>query len=313
MKQTGSPAALNTLDNDFKAEVIAAELINNAVPAEQIMIVLLGPGKRPFRKDVDAVFDDLSTNNKEYTLITTHKEGIYDMLPEALFHSSVLPNSAITQKDIIESMKKYREEERNARKFFLPYEAGINHLRIQVALYESRMDKTTLHNELVDLFKDYWDIFNYLDKNQSDIFLKVLPVIHDIRDDYMIISTIFELLFSLPVKIYSRKRDRKENPDPVFSLLNDAVLGVNFTTGNKFYHSGEDEIVVNIGPLENEQLSRFAAGKPNDKILELLCDYLLPVHLEIITSFELRDEDKETRLTYEGMEFNAELGLSTYM
>ena len=42
---------------------------------------------------------------------------------------------------------------------FFPYEAGINHLRIQFALYESRMDKQALHSEMVDLFKDRWEIF----------------------------------------------------------------------------------------------------------------------------------------------------------
>ena len=91
----------NAFSDDYKAEVIAAELINNEVPADQIMIVMLS-AKRPFRKDVDAVLEELSDyNNKEYTLITTHKEGIYDMLPEGLFHSPVLPNR-LTQKDVIE-------------------------------------------------------------------------------------------------------------------------------------------------------------------------------------------------------------------
>ena len=109
----------DTFDTDFKAEVIAAELIENNVPAEQVMIVLLGSMKRSYRKDVDAVTDEVSDyNNKEYTHITTHKEGIYDMLPEGLFHSPTLPKSVTTQKEIIESIKKHRVEERNARRFF---------------------------------------------------------------------------------------------------------------------------------------------------------------------------------------------------
>jgi type VI secretion system protein ImpH len=315
MKQTIFPGGLtDTFANDYKAEVVAAELINSGVPAEQIMMVLLGPAKRAFRKDVDAVIEEVSDhNNKEYTLITTHKEGIYDMLPEGLFHSPVLPNSAITQKDITETIKKHREEERNARRFFLPYEAGINHLRIQVALYESKMDKVGHHNELIDLFKDHWDIFNYLETNESAIFLNVLPLVHDIRDDYSLASTIFELLFSLPVKIYSRPREIAGPGDPVFSNLNDTILGIDLTTGNEFYPGGEDEIVVSIGPVNNEQLSRFAPGKRNDKILELLCDYLLPVHIDITTKFELIDTDKTTKLADGDMEFNSTLGLSTYL
>ena len=84
----------DTFDADFKAEVIAAEMIDNNVPAEQIMILMLGSRKRSFRKDVDSVTEEISDyNNKEYTLITTHKEGMYDMLPQGLFHSPTVPKT----------------------------------------------------------------------------------------------------------------------------------------------------------------------------------------------------------------------------
>ena len=304
----------DTFDTDFKAEVIAAELIENNVPAEQVMIVLLGSMKRSYRKDVDAVTDEISDyNNKEYTHITTHKEGIYDMLPEGLFHSPTLPKSVTTQKEIIESIKKHRVEERNARRFFLPYEAAINHLRIQIALYESRLDKGAHHDELLNIFKGYWKIFQWLDTNQSNIFLQVLPLIHDIRDDYEVAATIFELIFSLQVKISGQRKQPSRPVDPFFSCLNDSILGINFTTGNGWFDGGEDEIIVTVGPIDNGQLKEFMPGEKNDKILELLCDYLLPVHIDITTNFELIDGDKEMRLAEIGNENNATLGLSTYV
>lgn len=304
----------DTFDIDFKAEVIAAELISNVLPAEEIMIVSLGPYKRSFRRDVDGITEEISDyNNKDYTLITTHKEGIYDMLPEGLFHSPALPKSATTQKEIIDSIKQHRVEERNARRFFLPYEAAINHLRIQMALYESKLDKGAHHNELVDIFKDYWGIFNLLDTTQSNIFLQVLPLIHDIREDYEAAANIFELIFSLPVKITGQRQQPIKCANPVFSSLNNTLLGINFTTGNALFDGGEDEIIVTIGPINNEQLSHFMHGKVNSKILELLCDYLLPVHLETTTIFELYDMDKTTRLADKENDYNSNLGLCTYL
>jgi len=315
MKQPGlSNLFADTLDTDFKAEVIAAELINNGVPAEQIMILLLGSMKRSFRKDVDSVTEEISDfNNKEYTLITTHKEGIYDMLPEGLFHSPALPKSVTTQKEILNHIKKHQVEERNARRFFLPYEAAINHMRIQMALYESRLDKGAHHNELVDVFKGYWEIFKWLDTNQSNIFLQVIPLIHDIRDDYDAAAAVFELLFSLPVKITSQHK-APERSDAAFSaVLNDTTLGVNFSTGNTFFDTGEDEIIVTVGPIDNGQLRQFMPGEWNYKILHLLCDYLLPVHLDISTEFELVAKDKNTRLADKEHSFNSILGLSTYL
>ena len=304
----------DTFDADFKAEVIAAEMIDNNVPAEQIMILMLGSRKRAFRKDVDTVTEEISDyNNKEYTLITTHKEGIYDMLPQGLFHSPTLPKKANSQKEIIDNIKKHRIEEKNARRLFLPFEAAINHLRIQMALFESRLDKGAHHDELVNLFKNHWGIFKYLDTVQSDIFLQVLPLIHDIRDDYEAAAIVFELLLSVPVKITGRVQGKVKSANPVFSSLNDTQLGINFTTGNAIYDGGEDEIVVTVGPVDNGQLRQFMPGEWNYKILSLLCDYLLPVHLDIIMEFELISQDKGTRLADKEHSFNSALGLSTYL
>jgi type VI secretion system protein ImpH len=304
----------DTFDADFKAEVIAAELIDNNVPAEQIMILMLGSRKRAFRKDVDSVTEEMSDyNNKEYTLITTHKEGIYDMLPQGLFHSPTLPKGATTQKEIIDNIKKHRIEESNARRMFLPFEAAINHLRIQMALFESRLDKGAHHDDLVGLFKNHWGIFKYLDTAQSDIFLQVLPLIHDIRDDYEASATIFELLLSVPVKITGRLQGLLKSDKPVFSSLNDTQLGINFTTGNAVYDGGEDEVLVTVGPINNEQLKQFMPQTKNSKILEMLCDYLLPVHVDINTHFELFDTEKGMRLADKENDFNSTMGLSTYL
>ena len=315
MKLSGnSNTFIDTSNTDFKAEVIAAEIVESGVSAEEIIIILLGSLKRSFRKDVDTVSEEISDrNNKAHTHITTHKEGIYDMLPQGLFHSPTLPKSATTQKAIIESIKKHHLEEINARRFFLPFEAAINHLRIQMALYESRLDKGAEHTELLNIFKDHWEIFKYLNTNQSNIFLQALPLIHDIRDDSVIAASIFELIFSLPVKITCQRQAPIRPASPLLSNLNESRLGINFTTGNEIYDGGEDEIIIAIGPISNEKLSRFMPGTVNSKIMELLCDYLMPAHLDIVTRFELYDTDKTTRLADKENEFNSTLGLSTYL
>lgn len=304
----------DTFDVDFKAEVIAAELIDNNVPAEQIMILMLGARKRAFSKDVDTVTDEMSDyNNKEYTLITTHKEGIYDMLPQGLFHSPNLSKNATSQEEIIANIKQHRVEESNARRLFLPFEAAINHLRIQMALFESRLDKGAHHNDLVNLFKSHWGIFKYLDTAQSDIFLQILPLIHDIRDDYEAAAVVMELLLSVPVKITGRLQEPIKCDKPIFSNLDDTQLGINFTTGNEVYYGGEDEIVVTIGPIDNAKLKQFMPGTKNGKILESLCDYLLPVHVDITTDFELFGTEKAMRLADGENDFNSTMGLSTYL
>jgi predicted component of type VI protein secretion system len=138
-------------------------------------------------------------------------------------------------------------------------------------------------------------------------------LIHDIRDDYDNAATIMELLLSVPVKITGRKQGLLKAANPVFSSLNDTQLGIDFTTGNAVYDGGEDEIIVTIGPIKNDQLKLFMPGTKNSKILEALCDYLLPVHIDITIDFELYGNEKGIRLADKENDFNSSLGLSTYI
>ena len=54
-------------------------------------------------------------------------------------------------------------------------------------------------------------------------------------------------------------------------------------------------------------------GKKNDTILQALCDYLLPIHVDVITHFELFGTEKAMRLADADNDFNSTMGLSTFI
>ena len=148
------------------------------------------------------------------------------MLPEGLFHHPSPHRSAYTEKEIILSIQQRKAEELSARKFFLPFEATINYLRMQMAAYENRLDKRTHYNELVSIFQDHWEIFRYLDPRQADLFLHLIPIMHDLRDNHPVIETIMEMMFDLPVKISLRIQLPSHPPEPILSIMGDSILGV---------------------------------------------------------------------------------------
>ena len=304
----------SSFDNDYKAEVTAAELVEHGTPEDRILILLLGALKRPFRKDVESIAEELSEyNNKEYTVIKTPKEGIYDMLPEGLFHHPSAHKSANTEKEIIKAIQQRKEEERNARKFFLPFEATINHLRMQMASYENRLDKRTHYDDLVNIFSNHWEIFRYLDARQADLFLHLVPILHDLRDDCPVIETIMEMMFDLPVQISVRTQLPSHPAEPIFSMMGDSTLGVNLTTGNQVYDEGVDEIVIKLGPMGCEAFQQFMPQGSKQKLLELLCDYLMPVHIDIVTEFELAESERTIRFAAGEKWMNSVLGADTYL
>src|SRR3954447_18210165 len=133
---------INAIETDFRAEVIGAEFIENGTPADRILIVPLGALNRPQSKDVEGIEQELSEyDNKEYLLIKTPKEGLYDKLPEGLFHTAISYAPYKTEQQVVEAIKRHRLEEKAARRFFLPFEAGINSARVLSSLYEIQLDK----------------------------------------------------------------------------------------------------------------------------------------------------------------------------
>ena len=301
-------------DNDYKAEVIAAELVEHGTPEDHILIMLLGALKRPFRKDVESIDEELAEyNNREYTVIKTPREGLYDMLPEGLFHHPSAHKSASTDKEIIKAIQQRKEEERSARKFFLPFEATINFLRMQMAAYENRLDKRTHYDDLVSIFRDHWEIFRYLDARQADLFLHLIPILHDLRDDYPVIQTIMEMMFGLPVQISVRVQLPSHPPEPILSRMGDSSLGVNLTTGNQVYDEGVDEIVIKLGPMASEVFQQFMPGGVKHKLLELLGDYLLPVHIDVVTEFRLAESERTIQFAEGEKYVNSVLGADTYL
>src|SRR5262249_42480442 len=152
------------------------------------------------------------------------------------------PHKSIkTEKEILEGMKQRRKEEVTARKFFLPFETATNYLRIQVALLENRLDKRGYYNDLVEIFSEHWQIFDLLDTRQSNIFLYLIPILYDLRDNCEAAETIMGMIFLLPVTVRLRPRGRTRPDDVIVSRLGENRLSIDLTTGNMEYDEGADE------------------------------------------------------------------------
>ncbi len=54
-------------------------------------------------------------------------------------------------------------------------------------------------------------------------------------------------------------------------------------------------------------------GGQSHQVLQSLLDYLLPVHLDIVTEFVLPDNEKFSRLADAASDLNAVLGEDTYL
>src|ERR1039458_624816 len=81
-------AELQSLSHDYKATVIAAELMDNGLSADDIYFKNISQFKRFVSKDVESAVWSNNEQMPDQLVFEVNKEGLYDMLPEGITHSS---------------------------------------------------------------------------------------------------------------------------------------------------------------------------------------------------------------------------------
>jgi hypothetical protein len=304
----------NELFTDYKAVAHAADLIErNVIEADRIEIIPIGPDKRAFAKDIENSNTYYSEKRRHDRIrINTNREGLYDMLPEGLFHRPPTGSAGMDEESMIKDIRDRREEEKQARLFFTPFDAEINHVRIMTELYENMLDKKTTYSDLSQIFEFGWDEFNLLNKEQSIIWMHLLPEIQQKRNDIDFVSKVLTALFNLPIAII----DATANVTPIKIAddlqmqLGSSALGIDTIIGDSFMPEHE-AFNINIGPTSPKELVNFIPGQKNRAILDMAISYLMPVDAEVNVELLTATDFQETVLSEIGE--SAYLGYTVYI
>jgi hypothetical protein len=304
----------NDLNTDYKATVKAAELIETGeFQADQISVIPIGPKKRAFAKEVSSYSLYYSESKRKDCLnIEVNREGFYDMLPEGLFHRPPSGSTGMSEEEMIADVQEKRAEEKDARRFFMPFEAEINHLRVQFELYENRLDKKTSYSDLTRIFASEWKEFELFDKEQGIIWMHLLPIIHQKRNDVKFLGQLLNLLFKIPVNIvYSTPSFKQTTVEEGMQFkLGQGALGIDSIIGSSF-DSDEEEVTIHIGPASTSRLVYFMPGTAYAYLINTAVSYLMPVETEIKINLLASEEHKLGTLGAESS--NSYLGYTVYL
>ncbi|MEO3405622.1 type VI secretion system baseplate subunit TssG [Mucilaginibacter sp. CAU 1740] len=304
----------NRIDTDFKAVTLAAEIIEQGdTPADRVIILPAGPQQRAYAKEIA----DISTyqsmyRNREMLAISINREGLYDMLPEGLFHQPPASSIMLTEEDMIKDIAMRRDEEKQARAFFAPFEAELYHIRTLVELYESRLDKKSEYDDLVNIFLKEWEEFKCFTNPQMVILMYVLPVIHEQRNNLPFISNVLSIMFNTDIGLNYQLNINKEMAaasKQFESRLGGCQLGVNFIAGT--VDEMEEELVITIGPLSAAEMLEFLPGTRSAQAMEVILSYFIPLQTSTNTKFVVQP-DFQKMVLGPGQE-NACLGFTTYL
>lgn len=304
----------NELNTDFKAVAKAAELIENGdFEPDQIAILPLGAQKRAFAKEIGNYnFYYSESKRKDCVTIETHQEGLYDMLPEGLFHSPPTGSAGMSEQQMVEDVQLRRAEEKDARTFFMPFEAELNYLRTTLELYENRLDKKMTYTDLTRIFGAEWKEFELLDKEQSIIWMHLLPVIHQKRNDVKFLGQVLALLFKVPVEVNYNASTMKKTPieEGLQFKLGTGALGINSIIGSSYFSDG-DQLIINIGPADTHRLVDFMPDTSFTHLVDLAVSYLVPVETDVKVNLIADRQNKAGSLGHESD--HSYLGYTVYL
>lgn len=300
---------INTLDTDFRAEVIVAGLTAKGHEEDHIAIVRQRGNMRDVSKDIyktGYVYSDYEL--MEYLYIYTNREGIYDSLPEGIFHQPDTNKHRGSAEDIVREIRSQRIEEGLVRRFFQPFEMAIDQMLVDAQLYEQKFDKASIYDNLREIFRNQWHILQYMTLKQGLLFLRMIPHIDELLQDYEQIATAISIIMNCPVRICEGKKSRTELPQGEKPGLGTCKLGVNFVLG-KSVESDNPDLDISIGPIQPEEMKSFQSNGTNKQILTRLIDMLIPFDRNKNIHYTVSKSETKFRLSGKG--HTAYLGINT--
>ena len=173
---------------NLKAEIVVSEFIENSnLSYEDITIKNKSSFTRGYRRDII----DVKMNTNDKLELNLSRNGVYDALPQGVFHSTVNIDSNIPYSEMRQKSKK---EEADARTLFAPLENEFFLSRVGVEQEEKKL--ALQFNNLENSFLLYfWGIKDKVADEYVFLLAKALPLAYKIsKDEKLIAQCLSEIL-----------------------------------------------------------------------------------------------------------------------
>jgi hypothetical protein len=277
---------INSYPSDIKAEVLMADLIQEGFAESDFIVFFDSLFKRKYSSDILKAEKVFINDYQELLGIFVARDGLYDLLPEGLFHAS---DSALTS-------RKESKIEEEARKFFRPFENEFFHQRVQLELEERFILQKFHDNSLDDFFLRFWKIDQSLPRDLVIKLIAMLPFLKEIIGDFKMTANCLGSI--LGEEVFNTFRYTNEPPVAYGKLkendefsLGQASLGVDFITGGHLMESCK-LVRFSIGPLKRTGIEPYLENGEIARFIECFFSYIMPMEIE--TEFELlMPEDRQ--------------------
>lgn len=300
---------INQLPFDLKAEMLVAVLAEQRVDLGEVLAAFDGQFKRTWSRDIAwSAVDQFETGDFMLSL-HLNRDGVYDTLPEVLFHCNYGKEDQ-SAKEMAEDSMLMRSEEKETRSFFQPFENEIFLQRVQLTMKENQLFKNLDTRFLTAMIPHFWRTDQDLPGNYIEPLKKLLPLVHQITGDFDLTSQCLEFIINEKVEISNSAEGPASVAQTDFhntGILNESMLGINTITGNLDY-SFVNRLKCSIGPIIHTETSEHVKTGMMNRFLDCFYSYFIPFELEVETkyifgteqSLLLLNDDSDADLSYLG-------------
>jgi len=305
-------AELRSRAEDIRAEVVIADLVlDGSIDLDDVFMLPNGGFHRIISKDIAALHDPGTTEHKtERAVVEVNRKGLYDGLPEVLFHQNRKPKSFRSIIEIKDEVKYHNEVERKARKFFSPLDQELLRTRSLIDLNERSMTTELLSLDNERGLRKFWSIPEYFSKKQQGTLILLLPLVHRLVKDLDLIAQSMQIVLDVPVEVTLITPEPLKIDSGSQVALGSGQLGVDMITGG-VYQDDDEVALVRIGPISKSKSASFAYMQRGFQQFMYLSELLLPADMEVQLQVELKTEERDL-VMHEDPEY-IRLGVTTYL
>ena len=260
---------------DLRPEVVVGELLISGVLSENDLFFIRNGGtKRSVSRDIERVQLPGSTElRSERGMIELNRAGIYDGLPEGVFHQPKGSRPFRSIEEVKEEFVENERIERDARKFFWPIDHELSWARVMIELNERRLTTDLLDDVTGRGVLRFWDPPSYFSDEEKGDLLMLMPLCHRLVGDPVLSAQAMEEVLQVPVRLSTRIDERSLETDQDLGMQSDMQLGVDSLLSGPATVL-EQVLVARIGPMDAQVANTFAPGQLGRRKLDHLLGLL---------------------------------------
>ncbi|SHL84847.1 type VI secretion system baseplate subunit TssG [Hymenobacter psychrotolerans] len=291
---------------DLRLEVVLADLLAHGYQLDEFVVRPASLFARRYRRDIGAITEEPTDRWHSPKIgIEVHREGLYDALPQQLFHHPGDPTPQQGARAMVEDIQAQRRREKATRRFFLPLEQEFFRFRVLLEQEERRYMTNLSAQWYNEVLARFWELSGQLPPKQVTALLYLLPLAHRITGDLDRTRQVFESILEVPVRLrtIAPLTFEPETSQPLGAAgvaLGQGELGRDFVLSGA-YHETLPALEISLQSLSAAELQHYLAPDTwQSRALKLLCSYFVAFETDVVVRYEMSASSQSFVLSDEG-------------